>query len=65
MWVDFSDWLVTVGAVIGWLAGIAGLIGFLGSRSIRATPPAWWHVIGNIVVLILATPNMFVHTRDA
>jgi uncharacterized membrane protein len=28
-------------------------------------PPAWWHAIGNAVVLVLATVNMFVHSRDA
>lgn len=65
MWVDFSDWLVTVGVILGWLAAIVGLVDFLGNRLIRATPPAWWHVIGNFVVLVLATLNMLVHTRDA
>ena len=38
---------------------------FLGSRSIRAQSPAWPHAIGNVVLLILATLNMFVHSRDA
>jgi uncharacterized membrane protein len=65
MWADFSAWLVTVGVIIGWLAAIAGLIDFLGNRLIRAQPPAWPHVIGNAAVLILATLNMFVHSRDA
>jgi uncharacterized membrane protein len=65
MWVNFSDWLVTVGVIMGWLAAIAGLIDFLGSGGIRATPPAWWHALGNALALILATLNMFVHTRDA
>lgn len=31
----------------------------------RKQPPAWWHFIGNAIVLILATLNMLVHTRDA
>jgi uncharacterized membrane protein len=65
MWADFSAWLVTVGVIMGWLAAIAGLIDFLGNRLIRAQPPAWPHVIGNAAVLILATLNMFVHSRDA
>ena len=64
-WTNFSAWLVTVGVIIGWLAAIVGLIDFLGNRAVRALPPAWPHVIGNAAVLILATFNMFVHSRDA
>jgi uncharacterized membrane protein len=65
LWADFSTWLVTVGLIMACLAAIAGLIDFLSSRSIRLQPPAWPHAIGNVVVLILATLNMLVHTRDA
>jgi uncharacterized membrane protein len=64
MWANFSAWLVTVGVIVGWLAAIAGLIDFLSNRLIRVQPPAWPHVIGNAVVLVLATVNMFVHSRD-
>ena len=65
MWADFSAWLVSVGVIMGCFAAIAGLFDFLGNRFIRAQPPAWPHAIGNTVVLILATVNMFVHTHDA
>jgi uncharacterized membrane protein len=65
MWADFSAWLVTVGTIVAWLAAIAGLIDFLGNRAVRAQPPAWPHVIGNGVVLILATINTLIHSRDA
>jgi uncharacterized membrane protein len=65
MWADFSAWLVTVGVIMGWLAALAGLIDFLGDRLIRERPPAWPHVIGNAVALVLATLNMLVHTHDA
>jgi uncharacterized membrane protein len=65
MWADFSAWLVTVGTIVGWLAAIAGLIDFLGNRFVRAQPPAWPHAIGNVAVLVLATFNMFIHSRDA
>src|SRR5262249_22451872 len=53
------------GRIMGWLAAIAGLIDFLGSRFVRAQPPAWLHAIGNVTALVLATCNMLVHSRDA
>lgn len=65
MWADFSAWLVTVGVILGYLAAIAGLIDFLAGRLIRRQWQAWAHLIGNLVVLILATFNMLIHTRDA
>lgn len=65
MWADFSAWLLVVGVIIGVLAAIAGLIDFLGSRRIRALGTAWLHLIGNLIVLVLAFFNALVHTRDA
>jgi uncharacterized membrane protein len=65
MYADFSTWLLLVGIVFGVLAAIAGLIDFLGNRLIRQTRPAWPHLIGNSVVLVLAFFNNLVHTRDA
>lgn len=65
MWANFSAWLVTVGVIMGVLAAIAGLIDFLGDRRVRAQAPAWPHVIGNAVALVLAVINMMVHTHDA
>jgi uncharacterized membrane protein len=56
---------VSVGVIFGFLAAIFGLIDFLGSRSIRAQAPAWPHAIAGVVLLNLATLNMFVHSRDA
>jgi uncharacterized membrane protein len=55
MWADFSAWLVTVGVIMGVLAGIAGIIDFFGNRLIRAQAAAWLHALGNVVVLALAT----------
>ncbi|MDA9440003.1 membrane protein [Bradyrhizobium sp. CCBAU 51745] len=65
MWADFSAWLLLVGVVFGVLAAIAGLTDFLGNRLVRAQTPAWPHLIGNAVVLILAIINALIHTRDA
>jgi uncharacterized membrane protein len=65
MWADFSAWLLVIGLVMGALAAIAGLIDFLSNRLIRAQAPAWPHMVGNIVMMLLALLNAFVHTRDA
>src|SRR3954452_1933993 len=65
MWADFSAWLLLVGLVVGVLAAIAGLTDFLGNRLVRAQMPAWPHMIGNIMVLVLSLLNAFVHSRDA
>jgi uncharacterized membrane protein len=65
MWADFSTWLLVVGLIMGVLAAIAGLIDFLSDRMIRAQRPAWPHMLGNLVVLVLASLNVLVHFRDA
>lgn len=65
MWADFSTWLLGVGVIMGVLAAIAGLIDFLSDRMVRAQRPAWPHMLGNLAVLVLATLNVLVHSRDA
>lgn len=65
MWADFSAWLLFAGLVMGALAALAGLIDFLGSRPIRRLAPAWYHMAGNVFVMLLALFNAFVHSRDA
>jgi uncharacterized membrane protein len=59
MWANFSAWLLAVGMAMGVLAALAGLVDFIGNRRVRAQRPAWPHMLGNIVVLVL------VHSRDA
>ena len=64
MWADFSAWLLVAGLIMGVLAAVAGLIDFLSNRLIRAQPPAWPHMLGNVLVLVLSFFNALVHTRD-
>lgn len=64
VWANFSAWLLLAGVVFGVLAAIAGLTDFLGNRMVRAKRPAWPHLIGNAVVLILAILNLMIHMRD-
>lgn len=65
MWADFSSWLLVVGVIGGVLAAIAGLTDFLTNRRIRAQAPAWPHMLGNLLILVLSFFNMLIHTRDA
>jgi uncharacterized membrane protein len=65
MWSNFSAWLLAAGLAFGLLAAIAGLIDFLASPAIRALRPAWWHMLGNVLVMILSFFNALVHTHDA
>ena len=65
MWADFSAWLLSAGLIVGVFAGIAGLVDFLGNRGIRSQPPAWPHMLGNLVVLVLAFFNTLIPSRDA
>jgi uncharacterized membrane protein len=65
MWANFSAWLLTAGLIMGALAALAGLIDFLSERRIRALAPAWPHMLGNILAMVLSLFNVFVHTRDA
>lgn len=65
MYADISSWLLPIGLAFGVLAAIAGLIDFLGDRLIRQQGPAWPHLIGNAVALVVAFFNTLIHTRDA
>lgn len=65
MWTDFSAWLVSAGVILGWLAAIAGIVDLVGRRYATAPAPAWVYAAGHLIALILATFNMFLHTRDA
>jgi len=64
-WANFSAWLVTVGLIMGVVAAVIGLIDFLGNPLIREIPQAWLHMMGNLLVLVLALFNTMIHSRDA
>jgi uncharacterized membrane protein len=65
MWSDFSAWLIAAGVIMGWLAAIAGLVDGLVHRPVYDRGTALLHGVMVIVMLVLATANMLIHTRDA
>lgn len=64
LWQRFAEWLLFAGLVFGALAAIVGAIDFLVRREVRVPGVAWLHVLGSVVVLLLAFANSFVHARD-
>jgi uncharacterized membrane protein len=64
IWETFSVWLISVGLVMAVLAAIAGLVDFSSNPLIRKFRPAWYHVFGNALVIVLSFVNVFVHSRD-
>jgi uncharacterized membrane protein len=64
MWATFSVWLLTAGLVMAGLAAVAGLVDFIASPRIRQLRPAWIHVVGNVIAVVLSLVNAFVHSRD-
>lgn len=63
-WAYASTWLIAAGIAAAFLAALFGLIDFIGSRAIRKLRPAWWHMSGNIAVVLLSIVNLVVHNRD-
>jgi uncharacterized membrane protein len=65
MWADFSDWLLTVGVIVGYVTVAVALIETFAIHSPLRGRATWRYAIGNVAALILATFDMLVHTRDA
>jgi uncharacterized membrane protein len=65
MWADFSDWLLTVGVIVGYVAIVVALIETFAVRSPLRGRATWRYAIGALLALILATVDAFVHTGDA
>ena len=64
-WATASTWLLGAGLVMAALAALAGLTDFLGERRIRALRPAWLHMIGNVIVVLLELANWWTRAHAA
>lgn len=58
-WAAAGRWLLGAGLVMAALAALAGLTDFLGDRRIRALRAAWYHMIGNVVLVLIELVNLW------
>jgi uncharacterized membrane protein len=58
-WAQVSFWSLGAALVTGMIAAAAGFTDFFGNARIRAISHAWHHMIGNIVVMLLALANFW------
>ena len=56
-WARAGLWLVGVGALGGWISGLAGLVDLVTVRRIRRLITAWCHAVVAVMLLSLASFN--------
>lgn len=54
-----ATWLLGAGLVGAALAAIAGLTDFAGDARIRALSYAWYHAIGNVILVLIQAFNLY------
>ena len=59
IWATAGMWLVGVGVVMALVAAVFGFIDFMGDERIRALTTAWWHFLGNLVVVAISAFNWY------
>jgi uncharacterized membrane protein len=62
-WATASEWLLGAGLVMAALTALAGLTDFLGEPRIRALGQAWWHMSGNVLVVLLELANLVLRLK--
>jgi uncharacterized membrane protein len=65
LWVDFSDWLVTAGVIVGIVALVVALIEIFALRRPARGETTWPLAVGGLLALAIAILDMMIHTRDA
>lgn len=60
---DIAFWSLGAGILTAALAAVAGLIDFAGNARIRALSHAWQHMIGNVIVVVLAVISFWIRYR--
>jgi uncharacterized membrane protein len=63
-WATASMWLLGAGVVMALAAALFGFTDFFGDARIRALSPAWQHMIGNLIAVVLALVNWYLRYRS-
>ena len=64
MWAYASSWLIGAGIVTALIAALAGFTDFFGDRRVRRLRRAWYHMVGNLLAVVLSIVNFIIHSRD-
>lgn len=60
IWATVSLWLLGAGVVMGLLAAVFGFTDYFGDKRIRSNRDANYHMIGNLVVVVLQAINWLI-----
>jgi uncharacterized membrane protein len=56
-WATASYWLLAGALIMAAVAAVLGFIDFFGDERIRKASTAWYHMIGNLVAVLLSLAN--------
>src|SRR4051794_2773823 len=63
-WATAAIWLLGAGIITAALAAVAGLTDFLCDRRIRNLHPAWLHLGGNVLAVLLSLANLYIRYSE-
>lgn len=63
-WFLATEWMLGAGVVMALLAAVAGFTDFLGDQRIRELSVAWWHFMGNLLVVLIEALNGIGDTKS-
>jgi uncharacterized membrane protein len=63
-WARAGLWLAGVGALVGWVSGLAGLVDLVSVGRIRRLITAWSHAVIAVLLLSLASFNWLLRVGD-
>jgi uncharacterized membrane protein len=64
LWVTATVWLLGAGIVMALVAALGGLTDLLGDRRIRDLNAAWWHLGGNLLLVVIEAGNWFLRYQS-